>query len=341
MLVTTDPAPNAVRPSVPEAVTLIFSEPVTPAGVGVKVYAPSGRQVAAPAMARGSVLVADLASSETGTYVVSWQVFAADTHPSRGAFAFSVGHETANPYGFLLGAAQVGTSSPLGAALQVLAHWLHFAGFALVAGAVAYGLLVRPAASYLVRAGVVMLIAAEPLVLLAQLASLSFDGDTILAVLGSSFGRLLGLRLAAAIGLWTLLPTGRRWPLLAVAGVIAVLDGFSSHGIPPLVSVHVAAMGLWVGGLAAFAQSPDRRFARVALVTFGIAAATGLLLAYAHTHLGTALLATAYGRVLIVKVLVVGAALGVALWGRRRIELAAVAAVIALAALVATLPPPF
>src|SRR4029077_5971209 len=134
----------------------------------------------------------------------------------------------------------------------------------------------RATATSFVRVGVVLLIVAEPLALLGQLASLSFDGDTVIAVLGSGFGRLLGPRLAAGLVLWTLLPFGRAWPLLATCGVIAVLDGFGSHGIPPLVSVHVAAMGLWTGGLAAFVQAPDSRFGRYALWTFGVAAASGL-----------------------------------------------------------------
>lgn len=342
VLVGSDPAPDAVLQSAPSAVTLVFSEPVTPAGAGIKVYAPSGHQVTAPATSRGSVLVASLTSSEIGTYVVSWQVFAADTHPSRGAFAFVVGRASSNPYQALFNAPEVGTATPAGIALQALGRWVHFAGFALVAGVVAYAVLVGGTTTTpFVRVGVVLLIAAEPLALLGQLASLSFDGDTVIAVLGSGFGRLLGLRLAAGLVLWTLLPLGRAWPLLATCGVVAVLDGFGSHGIPPLVSVHVAAMGLWTGGLAAFVRAPDSRFGRYALWTFGVAATSGLLLAFAHTHFGSALLTTDYGRVLIFKVAVVGAALVAAFAGRRRLELVGVVVVIAVAALLAALPPPF
>jgi copper transport protein len=327
----------------------VFNEPVTPAGAGIKVFAPDGRQVAAAAVAHGSVLVASLTSSETGTYVVSWQVFAADTHPSRGTFAFDVGHASANPYSALLNAAEAGTVTPAGLALQAVARWVHFAGFALVVGVVGYGLLLRhgPGLPELVRAGVVLLVAAEPIALVGQLSSLSFDGDTVLAVLGSGFGRLLGLRLAGAIALWTLLPAGRSWPLLAVSATIALLDGFGAHAIAmiplagqALVAVHVFAMGGWVGGIAAFVRAPDPRFGRYALLAFSVAAATGLVLAFAHTHFGSALLTSDYGRVLIVKVVGVGAAVVAAIAGRRKLELTGVVAVIAAAALVASLPPP-
>ena len=125
----------------PSAVTLVFSEPVTPAGFGIHVFAPDGEQVAGAVVAHGAVLSAPLTGVQHGTYVVFWQVFAADTHPSRGAFAFSVVATSANPYSGLLGQASAGTSTPLGIALQALARWVHFVGFALVFGLVAYGVV--------------------------------------------------------------------------------------------------------------------------------------------------------------------------------------------------------
>lgn len=349
MLLGSDPSPDAVLQSPPSGVTLIFSEPVTPAGAGVRVFAPSGRQVAAHATARGSVLAASIDSVESGTYVVSWQVFATDTHPSRGAFSFVVGRASPNPYSALLSTPEVGTATPAGFALQALARWVHFAGFALVVGAAAYWILLRShGLQPLVRFGVALLIAAEPVALLGQLASLSFDSDTVLSVLGSSFGRLLGLRLGAALLVWTLIPTGRPWPLLATGGVIALLDGATAHAISGLAgaglgldALHVMAMGLWAGGLVAFVRAPDRRFAGYAVLTLGVAAATGLLLALAHTHFGAALFTSDYGRALLLKVLAVGSAVVAVILRRHRLEVAVVMAVIGLAAIVAALPPPF
>ncbi len=283
--------------AVPAAISLVFSEQVTPAGAGIKVFSPSGSQVAGRVVDAGAVLSASLTSAEVGTYVVSWQVFAADTHPSRGAFAFSVGHPSANPYAGLLGTGEAGTSTPLGLALQAIARWIHFIGFALTFGVIAYGALIRRAAApfRLVAAGLVLLVAAEPLALIAQLVSLSFDGDTALAVLGSNFGRLLGLRLGAALLAWTVLATRRSWPVLVIGAADALLDGASAHaivGLPAagqlLVSLHVGAIGLWVGGIAAFVHAPDRRFGLYALGTLATAIVTGLLLGFAHTHFGGA-----------------------------------------------------
>jgi len=349
LLLQSDPAPGSLLQAAPAAISLVFSEQVTPAGAGIKVFSPSGSQVAGRVGEEGAVLSASLASAEVGTYVVSWQVFAADTHPSRGAFAFSVGHPSANPYSGLLGTGEAGTSTPLGLALQALARWIHFIGFALTFGVVAYGALIKRAGAplRLVGAGLVLLIAAEPVSLIAQLASLSFDGDTALAVLGSNFGRLLGLRLGAALLAWTVLATGRSWPVLAIGAADALLDGASAHaiaGLPGagqlLVSVHVAAIGLWVGGIAAFVLAPDRRFGRYALGTLATAIGTGLLLAFAHTHFGAALISSGYGQVLMVKVLVLGAALAALRLRRHRGELALATLVIGAAAVVAALPPP-
>ena len=209
--------------SPPSSITLIFSEPVTPAGAGIKVFSPAGGQVAGNVVARGPILSAPINSGESGTYVVSWQVLAADTHPSRGAFRFVVGAPSANPYSALLGTPQLGTATPMGLALQAVARWAHFAGFALVFGVAGYCLLTRRAPGFgrLVGAGVVLLIVAEPLALVGQLASLSLDWDTALAVLGSGSGRIIGLRLGAAILAWTLVPAARAWPLIAIGGEVA------------------------------------------------------------------------------------------------------------------------
>lgn len=343
-----DPGPGARLQSLPSAVTLLFTEPVTPAGPGIRVYAPSGRQVAGALSVRGAVLAAPVSSSESGTFVVSWQVFAADTHPSRGAFSFSVGAPSTNPYAAILSSGEIGTSTPPGLALQALAHWLHFAGFALVFGLAAYRRLTRLGPfDKLIGAGIALLVVAEPVAVLAQLASLSFDGDTAVAVLGSSFGRLVGLRLAAALLAWTVMTMNRSWPLLIIGVAVSVLDGFGAHAIPGvpvvgqlLVSLHVAAMGMWVGGLAGYLRAPDARFIRYAAVTFGIAITTGVLLAVVHTDYLAGLVGSAYGRVVLAKVAVVVAVAITVLVRRRRIELYGAFAIIGIAAVVAALPPP-
>jgi copper transport protein len=349
LLLGADPSPDALLQQPPTAITLTFTEPVDPAGHGIDVFSPSGRQVATQAHAVGRALIASVTSPETGTYVVTWQVLAADTHPSRGAFRFVVGQPSSNPYASLLSGGEIGTATPLGFALQTLARWMHFFGLALTFGVIIYQQLTRrePRVRRLVSTGLGLLIAAEPVALVAQLASLSFDGATAIDVLASGFGRLLGLRLAVAVLLWAVLALDAFWPVLGLGAAMALIDGASAHAIPgppgaglALNAVHVAAMGLWVGGLVAFLWVPHRRFAPYAIGAFAVSVASGLVLALAHVGFPPALLASGYGWALVVKVVVVGIALAMAILGRRRAELGVVAVILAAAAVLVSLPPP-
>ena len=116
--------------------------------------------------------------------------------------------------------------------LQTVGRWLHFFGYALGFGTLAVS---APGARRrgrgggrgprrLVGWGIVLLLLAEPLALFGQTASLDPDAplapETISGALDSAFGRVLGLRLGAALGLWMLVgaardgaagPRGRSW----------------------------------------------------------------------------------------------------------------------------------
>ncbi len=362
LLLGSDPSPDAVLAIPPAAITLTFTETVIPVGKAIEVYSPSGRQLAGSARAAGHTLTAPISSSETGTYVVTWQALAADTHPSRGAFSFVVGQPSSNPYSPLLSGGEIGTATPPGFALQALARWMHFMGLALTFGTIAYQVATRrePRLRRLVVAGVALLIVAEPVALIAQLASLSFDGDTAIAVLGSSFGRLLGIRLGVAFLVWALLALESPWPVLGLGGVMALIDSATAHAFPGLPgagllvdAIHVVAMGIWVGGLAAFLFAPDRRFRPYATGGLAVAIGTGLVLALAHLGSPGALVTTGYGWVLLVKAALVAAVLALfslplfrislpRLRGRAGVGVRAGAAalILALAAVLVSLPPP-
>jgi copper transport protein len=356
LLLFADPVPDAILQRPPAAITLTFTEPVTPAGNGIKVFSPSGRQVATPARAAGRTLTAATTSGESGTYVVIWQVLAADTHPSRGAFRFSVGSPTPNPYSPLLSGGEIGTATPLGFVLQALARWMHFFGVALTFGVIIYERMTRrePRLRRAVLGGLLLLVAAEPVALVAQLASLSFDGATAIAVMASDFGRLLGLRLAVAVLLWAVLALDVFWPVLVLGAGMALIDGATAHALPGLGgaglllnAIHVAAMAMWVGALAGMVYTssvshPARGGGQgggFALVAFGVAVVSGILLALAHIGFPPSL-TTGYDWALIAKAAVVGIAIVLALLGRRRAELGVVALILAAAAVLVSLPPP-
>jgi copper transport protein len=358
-LVASNPAPGATLGSTPVTVDLFFTEPVTPAGRGISVYGPDGALAqGGPARADGMHLFVTLIGGAAGTYAVIWTVIAADTHPSRGEFTFNVGH--ASPvHAPGLGAGDLGLVSPIGLAMQALSRWLHFAGYALAFGASIYCLFIahdsRPLR--LAGVGVALLLVAEPLALLAQTASLApaqtFDADALTSALASPFGRVLGLRIAAALLLWAVLGALRqapwlRWSVPGLGLALAVVDATAAHAIPALPpplglalnAVHVFAMGTWVGGLAAFTIAPASGFGRVAGWSAALLILSGVALALLHFGQLRDVMSTTYGQALLVKLPFVAVALYMARLGRRRWELVALAAVIAVAAVIVSLPPP-
>ena len=355
-----DPRPGAVLPDPPSGITLRFSEAVSAAGPGITVVAPSGRPVGTGAVrVSGSTMSAPFGTAGSGTYLVRWQVISADTHPSRGQLTFSVGSPSRPPAGEDLGA-DVGAVSPAGLLLQGLARWLHLLGFALAFGVIAFRVAVLPEApppaatrlDRLVAAGTALLLVAEPVALAAQALSLGVVAGDLLV---SSFGRVAGLRLGAALLLWAaagaVRQAGRgRAALLALGGGLALVDGLAGHrlaGLPDVLALalgatHEAAMAVWAGGLAAVivAGTGARAFGRLALAAFGVLALTGAALALAHLRGPGDLAGTTYGSVLGFKVVAAGAAAAIAGLGARRLEAGALAGVLALAGLLVSLPPP-
>lgn len=358
-LIGSNPTPGAILDTLPTSVDLYFSEPVAPAGRGITVYGPGGSLVqSGSARAQGSRLSVQLSTGTDGTYAVIWTVIAADTHPSRGMLTFSVGHASAvRAPG--LGSGDVGLVSPVGLVLQALGRFLHFAGFALGFGAAAYALFVArdPRPLRLAGAGVALLLVSEPLALLAQTASLdpaqTLDGDALTAALASSFGRVLELRVAAALLLWAVLGALRqapwlRWGIPALGLALAVVDATAAHTTPVLPqplglalnAIHVSTMGLWLGGVVAFTTVPAVGFGRLAAWSAGLLVVSGAALALLHFANPLELATTAYGVSLLVKLPLVAAVLVLAWRARRRWELAALVAVLGTAAVLVSLPPP-
>src|SRR5207253_1289031 len=200
----------------PLVIRLTFNEPVQPIGRGVRVVAPSGRRVErGPAHAGGRDVRVDVDAAEQGTYVVSWRVVSSDAQPEQGRFAFSVGRPTATP---ALLPGDGGPASGVGFAVAVVGRALHFLGYALGFGSLAFRWLVLPLGASrvaaldralwrLTRFGVVALLLAEPLVVLGHVLRLGIAGDSdVLAdVLESRVGLVAGQRLGIALTLWAML----------------------------------------------------------------------------------------------------------------------------------------
>ncbi|MEQ7004715.1 copper resistance protein CopC [Actinopolymorpha sp. B17G11] len=99
-LVSTQPANGQRLATAPHEVRLTFTEPVDLGLGAVKVLDSAGRSVRTGALAHPpgdatTVAVPIRGSLRAGVYTVTWQVTSSDSHPVRGAFAFTVGEPSA------------------------------------------------------------------------------------------------------------------------------------------------------------------------------------------------------------------------------------------------------
>ena len=122
---------------------------------------------------------------------------------------------------------------------------------------------------------------------------------------------------------------------------LAALPGLPTLPLGLLLSaLHVATMGMWLGGVAGFVVAPAGGFGRVADWSLGLLVVSGAALALLHFSSPLELLTTPYGVALLVKVPLVAVALFFAWRARHRWELATLLVVIAAASVVVSLPPP-
>jgi copper transport protein len=98
-LLGTSPTSGAVVARTPSQVVLTFGEAVQAPPTAIEIYSAAGQLVRAGPVGhpsgRADQVEVTLPASLQGTYIVSWRVISADTHPVQGAFTFSVGTPSA------------------------------------------------------------------------------------------------------------------------------------------------------------------------------------------------------------------------------------------------------
>ena len=288
-LLQSDPAPGAVLQQSPSAITLRFDSPVSATLGAVRVYdSQSNRVDAGGTSASGSVVRLRVPKLRDGSYVVTWRVTSADTHPVDGAFTFQVGTtgNASSPAARNLAQRLLGKQGgdPLVGAAYGATRWLVFGGLALLLGAVAFVGLVWPQgrrSTWTRRwawAGWLALLVGTfaGILLYGPYAAGLGLGDTtqssLLAnTLGSRYGeialaRLLLLLLAIPVVRAYINPhrslsprIARRWGVAAIvlAALLAATPGLAGHAVTgrwvnaAIVAdtFHVLAMGVWLGGL--------------------------------------------------------------------------------------------
>ncbi|MEU4622657.1 copper resistance protein CopC [Actinoplanes sp. NPDC023801] len=240
------PAPGSVIGASPSEVTVSFSEPVSPVAGRVQVIAPDGERISGTATVDGTVVRIPVrkAKKPLGTYLISFRVISADSHPVGGAITFSVGAPSARPEE---PAAITGPHPSVSVAVPVL-RTIGYAGVTLIAGPALFlaflwpGRRSRAGALRMTRIGLALTAAATLGALgtqaqqgsgapLWQLSAAEFT-----EVLTSQYGLLLVARLTMLGALAVLLPPLLRRPRRAVTvprtAPAAVLVGAGASAAP-------------------------------------------------------------------------------------------------------------
>lgn len=360
VLVGTSPGMGSVVARAPEQVVLTFTEGVDPIAGKVRVIAPDGtREDTDAARASGVQLIIPLKrSGARGTYLVTFRVLSADSHPVAGSFTYSVG--APSPGGPPSTDAPDPEASPVIRAVFPVFRWMGYAGLLLLVGAVLVLAVLWPqrldraAPIRTIWVGAGLVAAATVGELLLQVPYVAgggiadIRGTDVRAVLASSYGTAHLVRLGvlgAALVLVRPIVRGKGWGadrvLLAVLGTIGVatwsVSGHPSASPVPMVTVladmvHVASMSVWLGGLAiliAFLLPRANSSELSAIVpvwsrwaSYAVAALVLTGVAQALVEVGTidGLLDTTYGRIVIAKLALVALVIAVASLSRRLVE---------------------
>lgn len=346
-LLGSEPSDGAALAAAPSSVVLRFDEEV--GLIQLRLVGPGGTEVrpTIPPRVDGPTLRAGFpADLPPGVYLLSYRVTSADSHLVAGAVAFGIGAASgpAHP-----AASEPRSSADVWTLPSQAARWLFYVAVTVAAGGVGFRLLVAEVPRGL-RQGMLAIAAGGAALATLQvglrgalLAGLPADGLLRPAAwrLGSGTTLALSLLLSGA-GLLgcaaSLLGTGRGWRAAGGAAAVLTLAGFTFSGhaataeprwvTSPALAAHVAVAVFWLGAFwplrallreGAAASAPVRRFSRLAVPAVALLAAGGGALAAVQVASPAALPGTRYGQLVVAKLLLFAALLGLAAWNRNRL----------------------
>lgn len=355
VLVAADPADGTTVDGAPEQVVLEFSEPVSLELGGVEVLDAAGVAVQeGDGRADGATVTVDLPGElEDGTYVVSYRVLSADGHPVSGAVLFGVGVSpdagAASGTGTAADAQGWGVWAGAG-------RWMSYVGALLASGAAVFLTLVadsgvpRRPFRWLVPVAATGTLLALPLLVVSQAARATGLGWDVLSspdTLRTSLGQGLGqqcvlLVIAIGLALVAVSTKGAGSKGAAVASVVSTAAAFASWGHVTAADprwlattgdvLHVAAGSLWFGGTVVLswlligrigpAEAAARTVARFSVLATGIVVAVaigGTALAAVELGAVDGLWSSTYGRLILVKVVLVASVVALGAWNRFRL----------------------
>ncbi|WP_250035486.1 copper resistance CopC/CopD family protein [Paractinoplanes maris] len=347
------PQQGAIVKAAPEQVVLRFNEAIQVIPGRTQVIGPDGKRVnvgdPAPQQ-NGMTIKLRPADRPLGTYLVSYRIVSADSHPISGAFTFSVGAPSASAPS----APDEGVAPSVRTATAV-SKFFGYGGLTLAVGPVLFlALWFRSRALVtMARAGLALVAVSTVAAIWLQAPASSGAGPFDVSagelgqVLSSSFGitmtaRLVLLGVAAALVARVHRRAGRGPAAVLVGLTTAILVTWplTGHSVasPPawlLVTAdtaHLAGMAVWLGGLvvltAVVLREAGTRQLRLilpswsrwaALAVYWLVAA-GVLQAVVQVGSVDALVKSDYGRLLLIKTGLLVVVLGVAAWSRRLVQ---------------------
>ncbi|MHC2334365.1 copper resistance CopC/CopD family protein [Bradyrhizobium sp. USDA 4454] len=337
VLIGAEPADGSVVTEAPKTVVLRFNEAVAPTAVSFLDAAGKPRDVAFRA-ADQSVMVTLPAGLPQGTQVVSYRVVSQDGHPVAGSLLFSIGVVT-------------GSAAPSGDGVLHALIWLarlalYFGLFAGVGG-VFFAAWIGQG-----PAGERLIMSALKIGLAGAVASLGLQGVDLLnlplsglltwAAWASAAGTSLFPALLLAIAAMLISAIAWRSPSFRAAfirtavamicvGLSFAISGHAATASPQWLTrtalfIHGVGLAFWMGALAPLAvlawQRKDtllrvlRRFSMLAVPVVALIALSGLALAIVQLESFGALIDTAYGNLLVAKLVLVALLLGFAALNR-------------------------
>lgn len=354
-VVGTDPADGTSVATAPSRVTVTFTESVSTSAGGLVVRDSKGNQVDdGTSTTRGPVLSVGLRPGlSDGTYVATYRVLSADAHPVSGSFLFGIGSgELDRSLGRAGGDRLWELIGDVARGVLLVAALLA-AGTAFFLGFVHDGADDRWRIVPFVRIGTIVALLAAIGMVMAQAALLtgrgagaSTDTDVLRTVLSGDLGRSLAVLFVGlvVVHLSTVLPNRTVSRALALYGGLAVTVSFALWGhatnftpswlLMGTDAVHATAAAVWFGGLVGLSMVLSMRDATTVRPTAGIvgrfsSAAAWSVLALVVAGLGLALagsdaswhalVTTTWGRLVLLKVVLTGSVLLIALWNRRRL----------------------
>jgi copper transport protein len=340
-LVFAEPRDGAVLTQAPKTVQLRFNESVTAGAINL-IDASGKLRTDAVVDAKDEAIDVTLpADLPKGTQIVSYRVISADGHPVTGSITFSIGAPTENKPPQESGAGIDGL-------IWLTRLGLYLGLFAGIGGVFFVNWIAREqVASPVIHVSLIVgIVSAVASLALEGLDVLGLPLSQVLSVtpwkiaLGTSLGPSLLIAIAALIAAMVALRgdvTGisRTLSALALAGVGLSLaaSGHAATAPPelltrPAVFLHATSVAFWLGALVplvAMLRKPRlvlpvvNRFSRAAVPVVGVLALTGVVLATFQLESFGALVTTRYGIILLIKLALVAALLGLAALNRSRL----------------------